>query len=94
MSLSPRGALCYRNGMDDNEIAPATLKELRAEVRDYILEHPEASDKLRVMARVEGTPDLFGWIRLWLAMEMLKGVHEMYIIALLSVSEWSEDDEE
>ena len=69
--LSFRDKIVYNIYM----LTPRNITELKSDVRDYLVKNPDMRNTIRILSDTEGaeSPDLFGWVRLWLATKYQQG---------------------
>ena len=65
-------------------LTPRNITDLKDEVREYIVTNPDMRTCIKILSDTENTdkPDLFGWVRVWLAVKYQQGasidLHELF----------------
>ena len=67
---------------------PGNITELKKYVRSWMVNNPEKRERIRHTASAnENDPDLFGWLRLWIAIQRENGVTNEMLQDVLDATE-------
>jgi hypothetical protein len=59
-------------------LTPKNITELKSTVRGFLAANPDMRRTVAILADTESEdlPDLFGWVRMWCAVQILSGAEE------------------